>query len=127
LLLRVYRNQNADGDWPQWFMFFERERNIRPCDSHGDIVFWPVLALAQYLLASDDATFLDELVPFFHAEGDAHAEHATIWQHVERALGVVATRVIPGTQLARTATATGTTRFSRWILPCASGCAAHGP
>ena len=100
LLLRVYRNQNADGDWPQWFMFFERERNIRPCDSHGDIVFWPVLALAQYLLASDDATFLDELVPFFHAEGDAHAEHATIWQHVERALGVVATRVIPGTQLA---------------------------
>ena len=38
--------QNADGDWPQWFMFFERERGIRPGDSHGDIVFWPLLALA---------------------------------------------------------------------------------
>jgi cellobiose phosphorylase len=100
LLLRVYRNQNADGDWPQWFMFFERERNIRSGDSHGDIVFWPVLALAQYLLASGDAGILDEAVPFFHADGDAHAEHATIWQHVERALGVIAARVIPGTQLA---------------------------
>ena len=55
LLLRVFRNQNPDGDWPQWFMFFERERGIRPGDSHGDIVFWPLLALAQYLLASDDA------------------------------------------------------------------------
>src|SRR5262245_33031768 len=55
VLLRLFRNQNPDGDWPQWFMFFERERGIRPSDSHGDIVFWPLLALAQYLLASDDA------------------------------------------------------------------------
>ena len=39
--------QNADGDWPQWFMFFERERDIRPGDSHGDIIFWPLLALAN--------------------------------------------------------------------------------
>ena len=74
------RNQNADGDWPQWFMFFERERGIRPGDSHGDIVFWPLLALAQYLLASDDASILDAAVPFFHPDGDAHAEHATIWR-----------------------------------------------
>jgi hypothetical protein len=44
VLLRVYRNQNPDGDWPQWFMFFERERGIRPGDSHGDVVFWPLLA-----------------------------------------------------------------------------------
>jgi cellobiose phosphorylase len=81
-------------------MFFERERNIRPDDSHGDIVFWPVLALAQYLLASGDAAILDEPVPFFHAQGDEHAEHATIWEHVKRALGVVRARAIPGTQLA---------------------------
>jgi cellobiose phosphorylase len=100
LLVRVYRNQNPNGDWPQWFMFFERERNIRPDDSHGDIVFWPVLALAQYLLASEDASILDASVPFFHPEGDARAEHATVWQHVERALGVIAARVIPGTRLA---------------------------
>ena len=34
LLLRVFKTQNSDGDWPQWFMFFERERGIRPGDSH---------------------------------------------------------------------------------------------
>jgi cellobiose phosphorylase len=100
LLLRVFANQNPDGDWPQWFMFFERERSIRPGDSHGDIVFWPLLALAQYLLASEDARILEERVPFFDPAGDAHAECASVWGHVERALEVIARRVIPGTQLA---------------------------
>ena len=60
LLLRVMAAQNPDGDWPQWFMFFERERGIRAGDSHGDIVFWPLLVLAQYLIASGDAGVLDE-------------------------------------------------------------------
>ena len=100
LLLRVFRQQNPDGDWPQWFMFFERERNIRPGDSHGDIVFWPLLALAQYLLASGDAALLDEDLPFFHPEGDDRAEVAPIRAHLERALGVIRNRRIPGTELA---------------------------
>jgi cellobiose phosphorylase len=100
LLFRVYKMQNADGDWPQWFMFFERERGIRPGDSHGDIVFWPLLALAQYLIASEEASILDETLPFFHPEGDDRAEKATIWGHVERALKMIAGRVIPGTSLA---------------------------
>jgi cellobiose phosphorylase len=100
LLCRVFRQQNTDGDWPQWFMFFERERNIRPGDSHGDIVYWPVLALAQYLTASGDASILDESLPFFHPDGDAAAERVTILQHVERALELIENRVIQGTVLA---------------------------
>ncbi|HEV8334172.1 MAG TPA: hypothetical protein VGQ22_22300 [Steroidobacteraceae bacterium] len=89
LLLRVMSAQNPDGDWPQWFMFFERDRAFRAGDSHGDIVFWPVLALAQYLIATGDATVLDERV------GDA-----TVWQHAERALALIERRVVPGTALA---------------------------
>jgi len=100
LLLRVMNTQNADGDWPQWFMFFERERDIRPGDSHGDIVFWPLLALAQYLLASGDGDILEERVRFFDSRGADAGENATVWQHVERALGVIEKRVIPGTALA---------------------------
>jgi cellobiose phosphorylase len=100
LLLRVFRNQNSDGDWPQWFMFFERERGIRPGDSHGDIVFWPLLALAQYLLACDDAALLDEELPFFHPEGEAKAPRGSVLAHVERALTLIERRVIPGTHLA---------------------------
>lgn len=94
LLRRVFANQNADGDWPQWFMFFERESAIRAGDSHGDIVFWPLLALGQYLLASGEAGLLDERLPFFGELGDW-----SVWQHVERALALVAHRRIAGTSL----------------------------
>lgn len=100
LLCRVFHQQNPDGDWPQWFMFFDRERGIRPSDSHGDIVYWPILALAQYLAATGDASLLDETLPFFHLDGNDAAEKATVWQHVERALGLIDRRVIEGTHLA---------------------------
>jgi cellobiose phosphorylase len=99
LLLRVMAAQNADGDWPQWFMFFERERSIRAGDSHGDIVFWPVLALAQYLLTTGDAKLLDEQVSFYASTPDA-GESASVWEHAQRALGVIRQRVIEGTSLA---------------------------
>lgn len=94
ILLKVYRQQNEDGDWPQWFMFFERERDIRPVDSHGDIVYWPVLALAEYLEATGDASILREEMPFF-----AGATNHTVGEHVERALDLMRRRVIPGTHL----------------------------
>jgi cellobiose phosphorylase len=94
IVLRVMANQNPDGDWPQWFMFIARERGIRAGDSHGDIVFWPLVALAQYLTASGDAAILEERVPFFDSKG------ATVWEHVERAFAVVNRRRIPGTKLA---------------------------
>ncbi|RYD46227.1 MAG: hypothetical protein EOP85_07870, partial [Verrucomicrobiaceae bacterium] len=100
LLCRVFRQQNTDGDWPQWFMFFDRERGIRPGDSHGDIVYWPLLALAQYLCATGDAELLEERVPYFSHEGSDAAETATVRQHVERAMDLIQRRVITGTLLA---------------------------
>ena len=95
LLLRVMSAQNADGDWPQWFMFFARERSIRASDSHGDIVFWPLLATAQYLIASDDWGLLDERVPFFDS-----ASPVPFGEHVERSLQLIRRRVVQGTALA---------------------------
>jgi cellobiose phosphorylase len=124
LLLRVFKMQNSDGDWPQWFMFFERERGIRPTDSHGDIVFWPLLTLAEYLIASEELSILDAIVPFFHPEGDEHAEKASIWGHVERALKLIGRRVIPGTNLA----AYGHGDWNDSLQPSdPSACAVRGP
>lgn len=100
LLLRVMAAQNPDGDWPQWFMFFDRERDIRAGDSHGDIAFWPLLVLAQYLIASGDVGVLDEPVRFFDTRGPGEGERATVWQHAQRALALTARRVIAGTALA---------------------------
>ena len=102
LLLRVMKAQNPDGDWPQWFMFFERDVAIRPGDSHGDIVFWPLLALGQYLVASGDASILDERVPFYAPRRAASrfGKGPTVWQHALRAIALIGRRVIPGTALA---------------------------
>ncbi len=94
LLCRVFSAQDAGGDWPQWFMFFDRERRIRAGDSHGDIVFWPLVGLARYLRATGDAALLDEVLPYFDDTP------APLWQHVERALAVVHGRRIAGTALA---------------------------
>jgi len=99
LLLRVMQQQNPDGDWPQWFMFFERERGIRPGDSHGDIIFWPLVVLAQYLIASGDSAVLDEKVRFFDSSSPDAGEQATVWQHVQRAFSLIERRVIAGTAL----------------------------
>lgn len=101
LLLRVMRAQRGDGDWPQWFMFFERDAAIRAGDSHGDIVFWPLLALGQYLVASGDASILDEHVPFYSARRSQRAGTGpTVWRHVLRALALSRRRMIAGTALA---------------------------
>ncbi len=100
LLVRVMGAQNPGGDWPQWFMFFERERGIRAGDSHGDVVFWPLVVLAQYLTASADVGLLDEQIPFFDSRGTEAAERTTVWEHVERALALIEKRVISGTALA---------------------------
>lgn len=100
LVLRVFANQNPDGDWPQWFMFFERERAIRLADAHGDIVFWPLLTLAEYLRASGDRAVLEADVPFFAARDVNGAERAPLLAHVDRALALIRRRVVPGTHLA---------------------------
>lgn len=99
LLRRVMAAQNPDGDWPQWFTFFERERLIRAGDSHGDIVLWPLVVLGQYLIATGDAALLDEPIPFFDARGAESGEPASVWEHARRALALSSRRVIGGTAL----------------------------
>ena len=93
LLKLLFAAQNPDGDWPQWFMFFDAQADIRADDSHGDIVFWPLLALAQYLLASGDGALLDEPLPFYGAAPEP------LSVHVKRALAVIAARKVDGAEL----------------------------
>jgi len=93
VLKLLFAAQNADGDWPQWFMFFDAQAQVRADDSHGDIVFWPLLALAQYLLASGDGALLDEPLPF-HGGGTA-----PLSEHMGRALAVIDARKVSGAEL----------------------------
>jgi cellobiose phosphorylase len=99
LLLRVFAAQDEEGDWPQWFQFFERERELRAPDSHGDIVFWPLLGAARHVLGTGDTSLLDAQVPFYSSTGRS-ARTATVLQHVDRALDVIGRRRVAGTALA---------------------------
>lgn len=95
ILRRVFRQQNACGDWPQWFMLHERDWWIRPPDSHGDIVYWPLVALGQWLEATGDASILEEVIAFWDSPPKP------IWEHVTAAIEHIRNQHFPGSMLPR--------------------------
>ena len=97
LIVRVFRAQNARGDWPQSFEFYPRELRGGQGDAHGDVVFWPVLALAEYLAVSGDASLFAEQIPFVDDFGATAAE--PLLEHLRRALAVIAASTVPNSPL----------------------------
>ncbi|WP_330475549.1 GH36-type glycosyl hydrolase domain-containing protein [Terrabacter sp. C0L_2] len=97
VLLRVFRAQNARGDWPQAFEFLPPLPETGQQDSHGDVVFWPVLAAGDYLRTTGDASILDERVAF--VGDDALGEPATVAEHLRRAVARIAECTVPGSPL----------------------------
>ena len=97
LILRVFRAQNARGDWPQSFEFYPRELRGGQGDAHGDVVFWPVLALSEYLAVTGDSTMFAERISFVDDDGATAAE--PLLEHIRRALAVIATSTVPGSPL----------------------------
>jgi len=97
LILRVLRAQNARGDWPQAFEIYPRDFSGGQGDAHGDVVFWPLLALAEYLAVTGDTSLFAERVPFVDDVGASAAE--PLLEHVRRALAVIAAGTIPGSPL----------------------------
>ncbi|SDS40265.1 hypothetical protein [Opitutus sp. GAS368] len=87
------------GCWPQWFMF-PPFRFIQQAHSHGDVCFWPVKALCDYLEASNDLAFLRTELGYtdpatFTATGPAD----TLWAHCDRVIAHCEARFVPGTAL----------------------------
>ena len=97
LLLRVLASQSPDGGWGQAFEIFDIDRVSPNGEAHGDVVFWPVLAVGRYLLATGDASLLEEVVPFY--TGAPGAEDASVAEHLRRALALAGSLVVPGTHL----------------------------
>jgi CRISPR-associated protein Csx3 len=88
-----------DGSWPQWFML-PPFRFIQQAHSHGDICFWPVQALCDYVEASNDLAFMAAVVGYtdprkFEPIGPTE----TLWQHCDRVTAHCQTRFVPGTAL----------------------------
>jgi CRISPR-associated protein Csx3 len=97
VLLTVLRNQNARGDWPQAFDFLPPLAESGQQDAHGDVLYWPVLAVGDYLRATGDVSLLGESVPFVGDESLTPA--APVEEHLRRALDRIADVRVPGTAL----------------------------
>lgn len=97
LVVRLFRAQNARGDWPQWFDFYERYASSERSEAHGDVVYWPLLVLGEYLAATGDAGLLEERLPF--APDGGPTESVSLFEHVARALDVIEASRVVGTHL----------------------------
>jgi cellobiose phosphorylase len=98
VLLTLFSNQNMDGGWPQWWMF-DSFREIRAGDSHGDVWYWVILALASYIRVTGDTGILTEKLPYFTGAGVEPVEESSVSEHLNRLIGRITDSFIPGTAL----------------------------
>ena len=97
VLLRVLRAQNARGDWPQAFEFLPPLPTAGQHGSHGDVVFWPLLAVGDYLQATADASLLRERLPLVGDDG--LTDDVPVLDHLRWALSRIRDLRVPGTSL----------------------------
>jgi cellobiose phosphorylase len=100
IIKTVFAQQYEDtADWPQWFMF-DRYVKIQHAESHGDIIVWPLKALASYIEASNNFGILEEIIPYTDRTSfDFTDSKATLFEHVTKAIEAIEQRFIPQTYL----------------------------
>lgn len=98
VLCTIFSNQNPDGGWPQWWMF-DSYHQIRAGDSHGDIFYWCLIALGQYIKVTGDLQVLDESLPYYNPDGPENAQKTPLSEHVDRLINMITGSFIPGTAL----------------------------
>jgi cellobiose phosphorylase len=96
ILRIIFSNQNPAGDWPQWWMF-DSYFNIRAGDCHGDVYYWCIIALSNYIKATGDLEILGKILPYYHEKGIASAEKTPLSEHVDRLIRMITDSFIPGT------------------------------
>ncbi len=94
----IFSNQEKTGGWPQWWMF-DSYSDVRADGSHGDIFYWCLIALGNYIRITGDLKFLQEVLPYYHAKGAPRIKAAPLSEHVDRLIKMVVGSFIPGTAL----------------------------
>lgn len=97
-LLIIFSNQNPDGGWPQWWMF-DSYHTIRAHEAHGDIFYWCIIALANYIKVTGDLNILKEVLPYYSEKGPDLAEKSTLSEHIDRLIKMIVDSFLPGTSL----------------------------
>lgn len=98
IILKIYSHQfKENGEWPQWFMF--DNYNMQQDDSHGDIIFWPIKVISEYVKITGDKTIFDEKVIYRSFPSCSITEEETILNHIKRAMNSIKKRFLNGTYL----------------------------
>ena len=101
ILLKVYSRQFIEnGDFPQWYMF-DKYYQIQAHESHGDVIVWPLRALAYYLRATGDIQILNERIGYMSFEKNQFTENVSLLSHVEKQIQAIIKSFIPNTYLPR--------------------------
>lgn len=98
VLCTIFSNQNEDGGWPQWWMF-DSYSNIRAGDSHGDVFYWVIIALSDYIKVTGNLKILDEVLPFKSENGSSTIEKKPVSEHMDRLIQMIVDSFIKGTSL----------------------------
>jgi cellobiose phosphorylase len=98
VLCVVFSNQHSDGGWPQWWMF-DSYSHIRAHEAHGDIMYWCIIALGNYIKVTGDLKILDEALPYFPKNEKSKPKKTLLSEHVERLIRMIVDSFIPGTAL----------------------------
>jgi 1,2-beta-oligoglucan phosphorylase len=100
ILLKVFARQFHDSkEFPQWFMF-DNYRHIQAHESHGDVLVWPLKALATYLDATGDIAILKTPLPYMDKHlGQFTKEKKPLYDHIWDILDTLQKSSIQGTSL----------------------------
>lgn len=98
VLKTIFSNQNSDGGWPQWWMF-DSYREIRAGEAHGDIFYWCILALSNYIKVTGDLRILDEELPYYNYRKPQFEEKTPLREHMERLIRMIVDSFVQGTSL----------------------------
>ena len=100
ILLKVFARQFSDTkEFPQWFMF-DHYRHIQAHESHGDVLVWPLKALASYLDATGDASILSVTLPYMDKQlGQFTKDKKPLYDHVWDIVETLQKSSIQGTSL----------------------------
>jgi len=98
ILRTIFSNQNSDGGWPQWWMF-DSYKNIRADHSHGDVFYWCIIALSNYINVTGDLKILEEVLPYYQEEKASSAEKTPLSEHLDRLIKMIVDSFVQGTSL----------------------------
>ena len=100
ILLKVFSRQFVDTkEFPQWFMF-DNYKHIQAHESHGDVLVWPLKALATYLDATGDHSILSVSLPYMDKHlGQFTKDKKPLFDHVWDIIETIQKSSIQGTSL----------------------------